>query len=273
MKSYFILSYLSPSIKKCFSAKRLFDVTGFFKLKHEECTLPVLSTRKVRYLSLGFPELNDVFPGFRLGDFAVLHGHNASFLSFVLSVRGQLPPSKGGLGSSVIFVDGGNTFNPYLVAEIARSHGLDSRLSLKKICVSRAFTAYQLSSLILEKLEDFLRKRSAKLLIVSDIASLFFDRDIPNTEAKDLFMKVCVKLSEIAAENKLIVIVSYLVKRKSEQSLFFETVLFGRSNVLVRFRNRGKILSFILEDHPYVKQFSMDLPMDNYVSLTTFMEV
>jgi len=266
----FILTYLSPSIKWCFSGKRLFGVARFFISKHEECGLSVLSAKKVRRLSLGVPVLDDVFQGFEFGDFVVLHGHAVSFITFVLSVRCQLPPNKGGLGSSVVFVDGGNSFNPYLVAEIARGNGLDSRAVLEKIYVSRAFTAYQLSSLILENLEPFLNRKKSKLLVVSHITSLFFDRDVHKTEAKDLFMKVCVKLSEIAARKKSIVVASYFPGRRFKRGVFFEAVLYGRSNVLVRFRKRGEILSFVLEDHPRVKQFSMDLPTTDYAPLTAF---
>jgi RecA/RadA recombinase len=142
-----------------------------------------LSAQKIRRLSLGVSVLDDIFPGFETGNFAVLHGDSASFISFLLCVRAQLPHEKGGLGSSAVFVDGGNSFSPYIVAELARSYSLDSRATLENIYVSRAFTAYQLSSLILEKLEPFLKSKKAKLLIVSDISSLFFDKDIPKTEA------------------------------------------------------------------------------------------
>lgn len=235
--------------------------------------MSVLSAEKVRRLSLGVPVLDEVFPGFELGDFAVLHGDDASFISFVLSVRCQLPPNEGGLGSAVVFVDGGNSFNPYSVSEIAQSYALDSRLVLEKIYISRAFTAYQLSSLILEKLEPFLRRKRSKLLVVSDVTSLFFDRDIPETEAKTLFMKICAKLSEIAARKKSIVVATYFPERRSKLGVFFEAVLFGRSNILVKFRKRGKVLSFFLEDHPRVKRFNMDLPTADYTPLTNFMEV
>jgi len=244
----------------------------FFILKHGDCTLSVLAAEKVRCLSLGVSVLDDVFPGFELGDFVVLYGHSVSFMSFVLCVRCELPPDKGGLGSSVVFADGGNSFNPYLVAEIARGFGSDSRSVLEQIYVSRAFTAYQFSSLILEELESFLNSKKAKLLVVSDVTSLFFDRDIPKTEAKDLFMKVCTKLSEIAARKRAVVVATYFPERKSKQGLFFEAVLFGKSNVLVRFKKTGTALSFVLEDHPRVKQFTIDFPTD-YAPLTAFMEV
>jgi hypothetical protein len=241
-------------------------------LKQEECGLSVLSAEKVRCLSLGVSVLDDVFQGFELGDFVVLRGRTGSFISFVLAVRCQLPPSKGGLRSSVVFVDGGNSFNPYLVAETARSHGLDSRAALKKIYVSRAFTAYQLSSLISQRLESFLKKKRAKLLVVSDIASLFSDRDIPKTEAKDLFMKTCTKLSEIASRKKSVVLVTHFAERL-KRNMIFDAVLYGKANVSVRFRKRKGILSFILEDHSHVKSFTMDLPASDYASLKAFMKV
>lgn len=234
--------------------------------------MSVLSAEKVRRLSLGVPVLDDVFPGFELGDFAVLHGDAASFITFLLCVRSQLAPENGGLASPVVFIDGGNSFDPYAVAEIARWHGLDSRHVLENTYVSRAFTAYQLSSLIFEKLEPFLKAKEAKLLFVSDISTLFFDRDVPKNEAKDLFMKVCTRLSAIAESKQAIVVVTYLPERRSQRGLFFDAVLFAKSNVLVKFKRTGKILSFVLEDHPRLKQFSMDLPTD-YTQLTAFMEV
>jgi RecA/RadA recombinase len=237
-----------------------------------ESVLSVLSAERVRRLSLGVQVLDNIFPGFEAGDLIILYGDHASFMSFALCARCMTPPDKGGLGSSVVFVDGGNSFSPYLLAKIARSHGLDSRRILERIYVSRAFTAYQLSSLILEKLEPFLNCKRARLLVVSDITSLFFDRDIPKTEAKDLFMKVCAKLSEIAAKKQAIVLVTYFPERRSKRGLFFEAVLFGKSNVLVRLKRRGKVLSFILEDHPRMRQFSVDFPTDD-VPLTAFMEV
>lgn len=224
--------------------------------------MAVLSVKKASQLFLGVSVVDSAFPGFTLGDFAVLYGPAARCMSFALCVRCGLPPDEGGLGSSAVFVDGGNSFNPYLVAELARSYGLDSRAALEQIYVSRAFTAYQFSALVLEELENFLSGKRAKLLVVSDITSLFFDRDIPKATAKDLFMRVCAKLWEVATRRQAIVVATYFPGRKSKQGLFFEAILFGRSNVLARFKREGQILSFVLADHPRVRPFSVDLPTE-----------
>jgi hypothetical protein len=234
--------------------------------------MSVLPVSKLRRLSLGFPTLDSVFPGFELGDFAVLRGNAAPFLSFALSVRAQLSPEQDGLDSSIAFADGGNMFNPYLVAEIAREYGLDSRTVLQKIHVSRAFTAYQLSSLILEKLDSVLKRNETSLLIVSDVTSLFMDSDIPKTEAKELFMKICTKLSEVAARKQTTVVASYFPEKQSRQGLFLEAVLLGKCNILISMKKTGNVLVFALEDHPCFKPFSMDFTVDN-PSLTSFTEV
>ena len=224
--------------------------------------MSILSVNKLRCLSLGFPTLDDVFPGFELGDFAVLQGNAASFMSSILSVRAQLLHAYGGLESSTVFVDVGNSFSSYEVAETARDYSLDCRAVLERVYISRAFTAFQLSSLILEKLYSVLRKTKSRLLVVSDITALFLDRDMPKTEGRELFMKVCSKLSEIVSERQVIIVCSYFPRGRSMQSLFFEAVLFGKCNVLIKVRKRGQILKIALEDHPHIRPFSVDFTAD-----------
>jgi hypothetical protein len=223
-------------------------------------------------LSLGVPVVDEVFPGFESGNFAVLYGDDAVPMSFILCIRSVLPCDRGGFGSSVVFVDGSNSFSPYLIGDIARSYGFDPREALGRIYISRAFTAYQFSALVLEKLEPFVNAKHARLVVVSDIASLFLDKDIPKTEAKDLFVKVCGKLSGIANYKNCIVLATYRPDRRSKLRLFFEAVLFGRSNVLVKCERRGKALSFVLQDHPRLKPLRVDFPSDD-IPLTCFMEV
>ncbi len=98
---------------------------------------------------LNIRSVNEVFPGFALGDFAVLQGSSSVLsLASLLCVRAQLPTQLGGLQSSVIFIDGGNTFRLYQIAELARIHHLSPKKVLDNIYISRAFTAYQATALI-----------------------------------------------------------------------------------------------------------------------------
>lgn len=202
-----------------------------------------------RRLLLGYGLVDDVFPGFRPGDFGVLLGNEAFNVGFSLCVRSVTPMDRGGLGSEAVFIDGGNIFNPYVAADVARSLGLDPSFVLERIYVSRAFTVHQLSALVLERLEGFLGQCRAGLVYVSDICRLFMDRGVSEAEARSLFLKVCSRLSEVAERHGLIVLASYTPHKRRRRSVFFEAALLGRANVSVKADRRGSIFRFTLLKH------------------------
>ena len=149
--------------------------------------------------SLNMPGVDELFPGFALGDFAVLYGSPSIIsLTSLLCIRAQLPVQLGGLGSNVVFIDGGNTFRLYKIARLAQLHQLDPKEVLERIFISRAFTAYQLTSLILDKLEETIKNCGAKLVVISDIAGFFLDNDIPNEEAQRVYSQIVSYLSSFA---------------------------------------------------------------------------
>jgi hypothetical protein len=202
-------------------------------------------------------EVDEAFTGLRVGEFSVIHGSLAHFVSLLLSVRAQLQVGDGGLNSPAVFVDGGNSFNPYLVAELARSYGFDARAALQNIYVSRAFTAYQFSSLILNELEKFQEHMKAKAVIVSDITSLYLDRDVTKGDVERMFRIVCNKLLEVARRDA-VVVATYFLGKRCERSLFLETLLFGCADTVLRFDSCGSVVRFSLERHPELSPFSLE---------------
>ncbi|HUK85725.1 MAG TPA: hypothetical protein VLU95_07670, partial [Candidatus Acidoferrum sp.] len=162
-------------------------------------------------LSLNMTGVDELFPGFAPGDFAVLYGSPSIISSTsLLCVRAQLPTQLGGLGSNVIFVDGGNTFRLYKIARLAQLHDLNPKQVLGRIFISRAFTAYQLTSLILDKLEETVQKYNAKLVVVSDIAGYFLGDDVPHEEAVRVYSQIIGYLSSFARKHHIIIIATYL---------------------------------------------------------------
>jgi len=231
-----------------------------------------LSRKSNGVLALGIPKIDDAFPGFQRGDVAVLWGHPlCRTLSFLLSVRCQLRLTEGGFNSKVIYLDGGNTFDPYSVSAIAREYGLEPRCVLENIFVSRAFTAYQLTALVFEKLEDALKDQRSKLVVVSDVAGLFLDRDVPKKEGMDVFMKMTRFLAELASRREVVIVASYFPRRYSGRSLFLEAVLFGRASTVIGLKESHGALKFVLESHPSMKPFTIDFP-SNAVTMDMFME-
>lgn len=143
--------------------------------------------------SLNMSGVDEFFPGFAPGDFAVLYGSpSVNSLTSLLCIRAQLPIQFDGLGSNVVFIEGGNTFRLYRITRLAQIHQLNPRHVLGHIFISRAFTAYQLTSIILNKLEEIVQNYNAKLVVISDIVGFFLDNDIPRKKRKESTAKSSV---------------------------------------------------------------------------------
>jgi hypothetical protein len=223
-------------------------------------------------LSLNIENIDSLFPGFMLGDFAVLHGSSAvqSLLSS-LCVRAQFPYQLGGLKTNVLFVDGGNSFRLYDVSAFAQTCELDPKEVLERIFVSRAFTAYQLTSLVFERLESAIEKYDSEVVILSNLARLYLDSDVPKKEAQEVFLQLTSYLADFAKKNRVILVATHPPRFWSKRSRFFEEVLCGRANVVAsikKFRNRPH---FVLEKHPKFKLGKAEFPSEE-VTLADFLE-
>ena len=223
-------------------------------------------------LSLNIDNVDSLFPGFMFGDFAVLHG--SSVLQSLLSslcVRAQFPYQLGGLETNVLFVDGGNSFRLYYVSGYAQSCELDPKEVLERIFVSRAFTAYQLTSLVFEQLHIAIERYDSKLVILPNLAQLYIDDDVPKKEAQEVFLQLTAYLADFAKKNRVILVATHPAGFWSKRSRFFEEVLCGRANVVAsikKFRNRPY---FVLEKHPKVKLGKAEFPSEE-VTLADFLE-
>ena len=217
-------------------------------------------------LPFNIPNIDNLFPGFALGDSAVIDGLPTILpLSLLLAVRAQLPYQLGGLESSVVFVDGGNTFRLYKVSHIAQLHRLDPRQVLERTYISRAFTAHQMTSMILDKLEEVALKYYAKLVIVSDIAGLYLDKDVQAEESREVFSQVAARLSKLAEENSLIVIATYLPHYRSRLNAFIHAVACARANVVMSVTKSPHRFSqqLVLTKHPLFKLGRVDFPSED----------
>jgi hypothetical protein len=223
-------------------------------------------------LSLNMRNVNELFPGFAMGDFAVLHGSSSILsLSSLLCVKAQLPIQLGGLGSNVVFMDGGNTFQLYHIAQLARLHRLDPKQTLERIYISRAFTAYQMTALVLEKLGETINRYDAKLAVISDIAGFFLDKDIAETEARRVYSQVTAYLSNFAKENQIILVATYPPHQESRRNNFLHTVTCGGAPTVIELRNTKYEHKFVLEKHPRYVFGVAELPSD-FLTLENFVE-
>ncbi len=95
-----------------------------------------------------------------------------SQVGFQLSVNVQLPVEKGGLEGKVAFIDTEGTFRPDRIKQMAEALKLDPKKVLENIFVMRAESSdHQI--LLVEKLENLIKKEPIKLVVVDSLTSHF----------------------------------------------------------------------------------------------------
>ncbi len=97
----------------------------------------------------------------------------------------------------VIYIDGGNTLDPYLLTTACRLFRVDADSVLRSVQVARAFTVFQLDALITQSLERILSQHKPRLVLVACISDLFLDRDVNWGEARTLFESDFWKLKKL----------------------------------------------------------------------------
>jgi hypothetical protein len=223
-------------------------------------------------LSLNIQNISQLLPGLAAGDFAILHSsHAATTLASWLCVRAQLPPQLGGLNSSTVFIDGANNFQLYQIVRLARLHHLDPKQVLDRIYISRAFTAYQLTTLIMQKLEDAVKKCNSKLVIISDIAATFLDKNIHHEEAKRIYSQIVARLSNFAREHQIIIVATYLPHEYSPRNYHLQTLTCQNANVVIALKQTKYEKEITLEKHPTLILGSAELPSET-LPLTAYFE-
>lgn len=136
----------------------------------------------------------------------VIVGCGSQTLIERLVVRAQLTHRYGGLDSRVIVVDGGNSSDPYLCINFIRQYGLDIEGALWKIISARAFTVYQLESLITQELPRMIKKYDAKFVVISDLLEMFVnDPYLDKTDARRLLDSISNSILKL---NDCLVVVS-----------------------------------------------------------------
>jgi hypothetical protein len=198
-----------------------------------KAVLPQITTKQ---FILRTPQIGSIFSGFRAGEFAVIFGSQAT-TSFVanLCIKAQLPMQQGGLESNVVFIDCATSPSLSKITEAAEKQQLDPKAALDRISNMRAYTAYRLTSLIMEKLEQAVEASDAKLVIVSDVVCSFLNDNVDDQEAKAVYSQIMGYLSNFARRHKIIVLATYLSHESNRRNMTLQEITNQKANTVLRF--------------------------------------
>jgi archaellum biogenesis ATPase FlaH len=116
-------------------------------------------------------------------------------------------------------------------------------------------------------LKETIKKYNTKIVIISDIAGFFLDKDIPEDEAQRIFSQVTTFLSNFARENQIIVITTYPSHDDTPRNASLQTLTCSRANVVLSLRKTSYARQFVLEKHPYLSHGVAELPLEDFTLL------
>jgi hypothetical protein len=133
--------------------------------------------------------------------------------------------------TEVILLDGANRFDPYTVSFFARSISIPPERLLRRIKIARAFTCYQMATLMGEKLplllkkENLLPSRQKRWIILLGPLSTFLDEDVPEREVRPLFERTLRRVEGVTAAGPSLLIFQSLISPHSKRSYLTRRLL------------------------------------------------
>ena len=129
----------------------------------------------VETITTGSANLNEILGGgVQTGKLTEVFGpfkSGKTNLSHTIAVTVQLPKTRGGLNSSVAFIDTENTFSKEKIKRIARRFGLDPKQVLGKIHHARIYSSDHQVQMV-QQAESLCKKQGVRLIIVDSLMAL-----------------------------------------------------------------------------------------------------
>ena len=113
---------------------------------------------------------------------------------------------------------------------------VDQRETLNHVRISRAFTVYQLSTLLQDKLEPLIEKHRPRTLIIGMFPRLFFDPDISTRESQTLLKNVLKKIRELTQKYGLVTVFTNLDSTQMSNSRNLRNMLYPAVDEIIRMK-------------------------------------
>ena len=152
-------------------------------------------------------ELDRLCGGFKAGELTLVDGNS----NLIADLPHQLCVNTyQTFRSETIYIDAGMCANPYQIARYARILELDQQEVLQNVVMSRAFTVYQLSTIIQELLEPMIQKCSPRTLLIGMLPALYHDLEVSPQEAQTLLSQDLEKIQQLTTNYNLITVCTNL---------------------------------------------------------------
>ncbi len=208
----------------------------------------------LKVYNTGFFLFDRMIGAFLPGRIYLLVGDN-SLCFHLLDRLGALAASA---GCEVRYVDGGHRVNPFSMASVLRARMIDPGEALERIHIARAFTAYQMDSLI----RSGLPTEGTDMVLISAIDRMLCDPEVELDAAKGMLANWMETLHQLAEKGTCVVITATgkgnggeLIQDMREK-VFRWTTIQGRPGGGMRIVTQGGIWKDISMVDPF--QYMLD---------------
>jgi hypothetical protein len=184
-------------------------------------------------LQSGIPEIDGLLRGFKAGELTFVNG--SSDLVADMPSRLCVHTYRTFQGDT-LYIDGGMTADPHMIASYARRVELDQREVLHHIHITRAFTVYQLSTLIQDTLEPLIEQCSPTTVLIGMLPSLYLDTEVTYREAQMLLEKDLQKLRDLTRGHNLITVFTHQDRTLLSTYRRVRDILYSQADEIVRLR-------------------------------------
>ena len=181
----------------------------------------------------GIPEIDTLLGGFKAGEMTFINGYS----NIISEIPNQICVNTyQTFQNDTIYIDGGIRADPYRIASYARKMEIDQKEILNHVHISRAFTVYQLSTLIHEMLEPLIQKCKPKTLIIGMLPMLYLDPDVSYSEGQIILKENLSKIQKLTKKYNLITIFTNNDKTLLESYRNLRDIIYKNVNEIVRMR-------------------------------------
>lgn len=178
----------------------------------------------------GIKELDHLMGGFKQGEITYIDGDS----NIISKIPDQICVNTyRTFHSDIIYIDAGMCADPYRIAQYARKIEVNQREALEHVHLSRAFTVYQLATLIQNMLEQAIKRYRPQTLIIGRFPIFYLDSDVEPKEAQTLLRANLHKIKELTTKYNLITIFTNLDKKMLSSNRNVRKILYNTVDEVV----------------------------------------
>lgn len=108
----------------------------------------------------------------------------------------------------VVIIDAANTTDPFFIAGIFKTSGMEPEELLQRGFISRCYTFYQVDVTVTDGMSDFMRKVQAKTLLVFGLLDQIDDEQVAIPDIHDILMRMKQTFDQLKTEGVSTLLVS-----------------------------------------------------------------